>query len=80
YDAAKGLQESGESLGEDDERNVADLLVDQVEFCNRILISKTDLVDGEQLQRLLGILDALNPEADKIPIQHGQVPLEAVLG
>ncbi|MDP2548785.1 zinc metallochaperone GTPase ZigA [Oceanobacter sp. 4_MG-2023] len=80
YDAAKGLQESGESLGEDDERNVADLLVDQVEFCNRILISKTDLVDGEQLQRLFGILDALNPEADKIPIQHGQVPLEAVLG
>lgn len=32
YEAAKMLQETGESLGEDDERSVADLLVDQVEF------------------------------------------------
>ena len=32
YDEAKDLQETGESLGEEDERSVADLLVDQVEL------------------------------------------------
>ena len=32
YDEAKYLQDVGESLGEDDERSVADLLVDQVDI------------------------------------------------
>ena len=48
YEEAKFLQDTGESLGEDDERSVADLLVDQVEFADVILISKTDLVSAEQ--------------------------------
>ena len=38
YEEAKFLQDTGESLGEDDERSVADLLVDQVEFADIILI------------------------------------------
>ena len=47
YEEAKYLQETGESLGEDDERSVADLLIDQVEFADIILISKTDLVNKD---------------------------------
>jgi G3E family GTPase len=80
YDAARLLQETGESLGEEDERNVADLLVDQIEFSNVILISKTDLISETELARLMAILDHLNPAADKLPIQNGEVPLQRVLG
>lgn len=80
YGAAMELQATGESLGEDDHRNVADLLVDQIEFANRILISKADLVATDDLVQLLAILDHLNPEAEKIPISHGRIALHKVLG
>ena len=60
YEEAKYLQETGESLGEEDERSVADLLVDQVEFADVILVSKTDLVDEEHVANLTAILKSLN--------------------
>lgn len=80
FNEAKHLQETGESLGEEDMRSVADLLVDQVEFCDVILISKTDLCTKEQLTELTGILKSLNTEAELIAIENGQVPLDKVLG
>lgn len=80
FNEAKQLQETGESLGEEDMRSVADLLVDQVEFCDVILISKTDLCTKEQLTELTGILKSLNTEAELIAIENGQVPLDKVLG
>ncbi|WP_185843475.1 zinc metallochaperone GTPase ZigA [Pseudoalteromonas luteoviolacea] len=79
YDEAKLLQETGESLGEGDERSVADLLVEQVEFADVLLISKVDLVSGSELKRLQGILRSLNTEAKQIPIQNGEVPVHEVL-
>ena len=48
YYEAKDLQEVGESLGEDDQRSVADLLVDQVEFADIILIGDFNEDPDEQ--------------------------------
>ncbi|WP_422134349.1 zinc metallochaperone GTPase ZigA [Endozoicomonas sp. ALD040] len=79
YDEAKYLQETGESLGEEDERSVADLLVDQVEFADILLISKTDLIEQPELERLTAILKTLNTNARIIPIAHGQVNVDEVL-
>lgn len=79
YEEAKYLQETGESLGEDDERSVADLLADQVEFADLILISKTDLATPAEVERLTAILKTLNTDARIIPISHGQVDLDEVL-
>ena len=79
YDDAKYLQDTGESLGEDDERSVADLLVDQVEFSDVILISKIDLVDQSDLHKLKGVLRSLNTTAKIIPITKGQVEIDDVL-
>ncbi len=72
---AKMLQETGESLGEDDERSVADLLIDQVEFSDVILINKIDLISPGELIQLQGILRSLNTEAEIIAIQDGRVEL-----
>ena len=79
YEEAQSLQEKGESLGEEDLRSVADLLVDQVEFADVILISKTDLVESSDKDRLIAILKTLNTHAQIIPISHGEVDVDAVL-
>ena len=79
YEQAKYLQETGESLGEEDERSVADLLVDQVEFADVILLSKTDLAETADIERLTAILKTLNTKAQIIPIAQGQVDIDSVL-
>ncbi|MDG1783540.1 MAG: zinc metallochaperone GTPase ZigA [Porticoccaceae bacterium] len=79
YDQAKYLQDTGESLGDEDERSVADLLVDQVEFADVILISKTDLVSSADIERLTAILKTLNTDAKIVPISQGQVDIDEVL-
>ena len=79
YDEAKYLQDTGESLGEDDERSVTDLLIEQVEFADVILVSKVDLVETSEIQRLSAILRTLNTEAKIIPIIKGKVEIDEVL-
>ena len=79
YEEAKYLQETGESLGEDDDRSVADLLVDQIEFADVILVSKTDLVTEEDIKKLKAIIKTLNTQAEIIPITEGRVEIDKVL-
>ena len=79
YEDAKYLQETGESLGEDDERSVADLLVDQIEFADVILISKTDLVESKDIDKLKAIIKNLNTNARILPITMGEVEIDNVL-
>ena len=82
YDEAKSLKDSGESLeslGEEDERSVADLLVDQIEFADVLLISKTDLVEKSELDKLIAIIKTLNTSAKIIPISNGKVDIENIL-
>ncbi|MEL6870227.1 MAG: zinc metallochaperone GTPase ZigA [Pseudomonadota bacterium] len=79
YEQAESLQAVGESLGEDDERSVTDLLVDQVEFADVILISKTDIADKANVERLIAILKTLNTHAKIIPISNGDVDVDAIL-
>ncbi|MEP3828365.1 MAG: GTP-binding protein, partial [Lentilitoribacter sp.] len=80
YDQAKYLQDTDEHLGEEDERSVADLLIDQVEFADVILISKTDLVDNASIARLTAILSTLNTQARIIAIKDGRVDVSEILG
>ena len=80
YRAADYLRDRGQALGEQDERTVANLLIDQVEFANVIVINKTDLASVSQLQELEAIIRALNPRAKLVRAVHGQVPLHEIVG
>jgi len=79
YNEAVSLQDTDENLGEEDERSVADLLVDQVEFADTILISKADLVSTQHIEEVTAILRTLNTEASITPIMNGNVALEHIL-
>ncbi|MFO0562658.1 MAG: zinc metallochaperone GTPase ZigA [Polyangiales bacterium] len=79
YQSSDFLGDRGQSLGDDDERAVVDLLVDQVEFANVIVVNKCDLVSEDELGQLEAILHHLNPEAKIVRSTRGSVPLHEVL-
>ncbi|MDR5752035.1 MULTISPECIES: GTP-binding protein [unclassified Caballeronia] len=63
----------------DDDRTVVEVLVEQVEFCDVIVVNKTDLVTAEALARLRHVLHALNPRAVLIDARFADVPVSAVV-
>lgn len=80
WESEEDLRARQAALGDDDERTVADLLVEQIEFANVLVLSKTDLVSEEDVRRLEGMLRQLNRDAKLVRADHGKLPLEAVLG
>jgi G3E family GTPase len=62
-----------------DQRNVVNLLTDQVEFANVIVVNKTDLVSPENLKLLEGLLIKLNPDAKVIKSLFGKIPPKEIL-
>lgn len=79
YATADFLADRGESLGEDDDRTVVDLLIEQIEFSDVIVVNKLDLVSEADAQRLSSLLHTLNPGAKIVPAHFGAVPLAQVL-
>ena len=63
YSSTDFLKNHGESLGEDDERTLVDLMVEQIEFANVIILNKIDLVSTEELKVVKSIIRSLNAKA-----------------
>jgi G3E family GTPase len=79
YNAAEALQDRGESLGDEDERTVTDLLIDQIEFADVIVLNKVDLVAEAQVLQVEAVIKALNPRAQLIKAVRGKVSIDSVL-
>ncbi|WP_372717877.1 zinc metallochaperone GTPase ZigA [Novipirellula sp.] len=67
-------------LGEDDTRNIVDLLVDQVEFANVIVVNKADLISPYDLEQLNRILRQLNADAKILNTIESRVDLSEIMG
>ncbi|MFW5454657.1 zinc metallochaperone GTPase ZigA [Thioalkalivibrio sulfidiphilus] len=80
YASTDFLRDRGESLGDEDDRSVVDLLVDQIEFADVIIINKIDRVSDQDLQKINGVVRALNRDARIIEARFGEVPLDSILG
>ena len=79
FHAAESLASRGETLGEEDERSITDLLIEQIEFADVILISKIDLISSVEREELTAILGRLNTQAEILPMSMGRVPLAKIL-
>lgn len=73
------LGERGLAQYEGDERTVSDLLIDQIEFADVLVLTKSDLVEPEQADRVAALLARLNPVARVVRATHGRLPLRQVL-
>ncbi len=72
----KGNDLMKENIGEDD---LESLVIQQVEFCNTILLNKASEVSKEDLEKVKDILKHLQPEAEIIECDYGDVDLGLLL-
>ncbi len=63
-------------LQEDDLEN---LLIQQIEFCNIILLNKVDDVDAKELELVKDIIRSLQPKAEIIECNYGDVDLDKII-
>ncbi|WP_293526535.1 GTP-binding protein [Prevotella sp.] len=65
-----------QNLDEDDLEN---LVIQQIEFCNTILLNKASEISSEEYAHLVDIVRALQPKAEIIPCDYGNVDLDLLL-
>lgn len=80
YTSRDLLAQRGETAGEDDNRSLATLLMEQIEFADVVVVNKIDLVDLKHRAEVAAIIMALNPVAEIVYADHGRVPLKTILG
>ena len=71
----------GDNLVKDDleEEDIENLLIQQIEFCNTIILNKVDEVSKEELQKVKAIIRKLQPNAEIIETNFGNVPTDKLL-
>lgn len=79
FSSGESLLEREQAVSDDDRREVVDLLIDQIEFCDVLILNKCDMVTEEELERLEGVLRKLQPSARFIRASHGQVAPKEIL-
>lgn len=73
------LRDRGQEVAEEDARGIVDLLIEQVEFCDVLIINKCDLVSPEELERLEKALRGIQPNAKIIRSEYGKVDPKEIL-
>jgi len=79
YGSADALAERGIAASDEDDRTLVELLIEQVEFCDVLVVNKAELVTADELTRLQRILARINPRAVQVVSRFGAVPLEQIV-
>lgn len=73
FDSGETLLDRNQGTDETDERTIVELLVDQIEFCDVLIVNKVDLLQEEEVKKLISFLKHLQPHAKIIQTVNGQV-------
>lgn len=81
HDFASGesLLDRNQAAGANDDRDIVDLLIDQIETCDVLLLNKCDLVEERELVKLEAVLRKLQPTAKIIRTVNGVVDPKEIL-
>lgn len=61
------------------EEDIENLLIQQIEFCNAIILNKVDKVSKEQLLKVKAVIRKLQPEAEIIETSYSKVDVHKIM-
>lgn len=79
FSSGESLLDRHQAVADEDTREVVDLLIDQIEFCDVLILNKCDMVEESNLQNLELVLRKLQPEAKLLRTSHGQIDPKQIL-
>lgn len=62
-----------------EEDDIENLIIQQIEFCNKIILNKVDQVSEEEKEKVKKVIKILQPEAEIIEAEFGKVPISKIL-
>lgn len=73
FSSGERLLDRKQAVGEEDTREVVDLLIDQIEFCDVLILNKCDRVGEKELEELELVLRSLQPRAKIVRSEFGRI-------
>lgn len=63
-----------------EDEDIENLIIQQIEFCNKIILNKIDQVSEEEKNKVLAVIKKLQPEAEILEAEFGKVPINKIMG
>ncbi|MCE4957173.1 GTP-binding protein [Macrococcoides caseolyticum] len=79
FQSGDSLLDRKEAISVEDDRSIADLLIDQIEFCDVLILNKVDLISEDEKGKLIKVLETLQPTAHFIEATHSKVNPKDIL-
>jgi G3E family GTPase len=79
YASGESLLDRQQAVGSNDTRDIVDLLISQIEFCDVLVLNKCDKVEPDELNELEQVLRKLQPRAKLIRSEYGKIDPSEIL-
>ncbi len=79
YSSTQYLKNTSESLGDDDERAIIDLMVEQIEFASTIVLNKVSDCAPQDLATIKSVIKGLNTDAELVEADYSNVAMDKVI-